>query len=177
MKRVGFFKRIGKPTRLGNLPVNTGDVIKADYEFIMEQCEGGWLYIDPKKQQIPQRPPQQQVQRQMPQPRYDSVVINTEKASQLNEEESDAIKTVTNLYESIEQNRKEELDKANPPPAPLEVNIDKLRELKKLSNKEWFSVTKEQSIKLLTEANIDFSHVPKTKWELVKFIKGIIKDL
>ena len=176
MKRVGFFKRIGKPTRLGNLSVNTGDVIKADFEFIMEQPEGGWLYIDPKKQQVPQRP-QQPIQRQIPQPRYDTVVISAEKASQLNEEESDAIKTVTNLYESIEQNRKEELDKANPPPAPLEVNIDKLKELKKLTNKEWFSVTKDQSIKLLTEANIDFSHVPKTKWELVKFIKGIIKDL
>ena len=39
------------------------------------------------------------------------------------------------------------------------------------------SVTKDQSIKLLTEAHIDFSHVPKTKWDLVRFIKGIIKDL
>lgn len=177
MKRVGFFKRIGKPTWIGKLPVNTGDTIKADFDFIMEQREGGWLYIDPKKQQVPQRQQQQPVQRQPAPQNFEVSIIKTEVASQLNDEESDAIKTVTNLYESIEQNRKEELDKANPPPAPIEVNIDKLRELKKLTNKEWFSVTKEQSIKLLTEANIDFSHVPKTKWELVKFIKGIIKDL
>jgi hypothetical protein len=177
MKRIGFFKRIGKPTRLGNVSVNTGDVIKADFDFIMEQLEGGWLYIDPKKQQIPQRSQQPMQPQQLPQQRYDTTIIKTDDNLQLNDEEIDSIKTVTNLYESIEQGRKEEMEKANPTPAPLEVNIDKLRELKKLTNKEWFSVTKEQSIKLLTEANIDFSHVPKTKWELVKFIKGIIKDL
>ena len=174
MKRVGFFKRIGKPIRLGNLPVNTGDVIKADYEFIMEQMEGGWLYIDPKKQ----RPPQPRPMQRPTQPsKFEPTVIRTESVESTTIEENDAIKAVTNLYESIEQDRKAEWDKANPPPAPIEVNIDKLKELKKLTNKEWFSVTKDQSIKLLTEAHIDFSHVPKTKWELVKFIKGIIKDL
>ena len=178
MKRVGFFKRIGKPTRLGNLLVNTGDVIKADFDFIMEQQEGGWLYIDPRKQQLPQQRPQPQPQR-MPTPssKFEPTVIKTDSVETISTDESDAIKAVTNLYESIEQGRKAEWDKANPAPAPIEVNIDKLRELKKLTNKEWFSVTKDQSIKLLTEANIDFSHVPKTKWELVKFIKGIIKDL
>ena len=172
MKRIGFFKRIGKPTRIGNLPVNTGDVIKADFEFIMEQREGGWLYIDPTKRVI-----NKQVQRPVTPPNIELTVIKTDNVDMGTIEENDSIRNITNLYESIEQSRKEEMDIANPPPSSVEVNIDKLKELKKLTNKEWFSVTKDQSIKLLTEAHIDFSHVPKTKWELVKFIKGIIKDL
>ena len=174
MKRIGFFKRIGRPTQIGNLLVKTGDIIKADFDFIMEQREGGWLYINPKQQS--QLQPKQQPTVQVV-PKFEPEVIKTEPISQASIEENDAIKDITNLYESIENKRKEEWDRANPPPAPMEVNIDKLKELKKLSNKEWFSVTKEQCVKLLTEAHIDFSHVQNTKLELIKFIKGIIKDL
>jgi hypothetical protein len=174
MKRVGFFKRIGKPIYIGGSLVRTNDVIKADFEFIMEQREGGWLFIQPKVQPKAQ-PNQPQRPINQPQPSFEPTIIKTDPITAA--DEFDAIKEVTNLYESIEKEQKAKWEEANPAPAPIEVNIDKLKELKKLSNKEWFSVTKEQATKLLTDANIDFSHVQKTKWELVKFIKGIIKDL
>ena len=177
MKRVGFFKRIGRPTRLGNLQVKTGDIIKADFDFIMEQLEGGWLVIQPNQQQkVPQPRPvtHRDTPKFIPKVEHAVEVVNTYVES-LKVEENESINAVNTMYESIERKRKEEIEKEGPP--PIEVNIDKLRELKKLTNKEWMMVTKDQSIKLLTEANIDFSHVPKTKWELVRFIKGIIKDL
>jgi hypothetical protein len=180
MKRVGFFKRIGKPTQLGNLPVKTGDVIKADFDFMMEQKEGGWMYIRTNQETpkpLPTQPRPIVAQRPPSVPSFEPTVIKTEPPQQLTEEEVGAIKEVTSLYESIEKERQDEMDKSKPQPQSIEVNIDKLRELKKLTNKDWFAVTKDQSIKLLTDANIDFSHVPKTKWDLVKFIKGIIKDL
>ena len=187
MKRVGFFKRIGRPTRLGKLLVNTGDVIKADFDFIMEQLEGGWLVIQPNQQ--PKAPqPRPMTHRDTPkyQPKVESKVdpivkqaveVVNSYVESTKEDEIESITTISNMYESIERKRKEELEQSNSHPVSIEVNIDKLRDLKKLSNKEWMTVTKDQSIKLLTEANIDFSHVPKTKWELVRFIKGIIKDL
>jgi hypothetical protein len=179
MKRVGFFKRIGRPTRLGKLLVNTGDVIKADFDFIMEQLEGGWLVIQPNQQsKVPQPRPMthRDTPKFVPKVEHTVDVVNSYVES-LKNEENESITSVNLMYESIERQRKEELEHSNRHPVSIEVNIDKLRDLKKLTNKEWMTITKDQSIKLLTEANIDFSHVPKTKWELVRFIKGIIKDL
>jgi hypothetical protein len=177
MKRVGFFKRIGRPTRLGKLLVNTGDIIKADFDFIMEQLEGGWLVIQPNQQpKVSQPRPMTHRDTPIFKPKVEHAVeVVNSYVDSIKVEENESITTVSNMYESIERQRKDEMDKQQP--SPIEVNIDKLRELKKLTNKEWMTVTKDQSIKLLTEANIDFSHVPKTKWELVRFIKGIIKDL
>jgi hypothetical protein len=178
MKRIGFFKRIGNPVSIGKLHVKTGDVIKADFDFIMEQKEGGWLYI---KQPTPVKPQPLQNTRERrvmhPAPRPEGLPILSTPSKPVTVEEQNAVRDVTNFYENVERVRLEELEKANPPPPPIEVNIDKLKEMKKLSNKEWMSVTKDQSIKLLKEANIDFSHVASNRWELVKFIKGIIKDL
>jgi hypothetical protein len=57
------------------------------------------------------------------------------------------------------------------------VNFDALRELKKYSNKDWFSISKERCKEILDAAHIDYSHVPSEKWELVKFIKSVIKDI
>lgn len=171
MKRVGFFKRIGKPTRMGNMVVKTGDIIKADYEFMMEQREGGWLYI-----KAPNAPIQQPRQQPTMVPKFEPEVIKTESVENLTKEENDVIKDVTNLYESIESQRKQEIEQARPQESTV-VNIDKLKELKNLTNKEWFKITKEQAISILTEAGIDFSQVKKEKWELIKFIKKIIKDL
>jgi hypothetical protein len=177
MARIGFFKRVGPP--IGN--IKTGDIIKADYDAIMEHREGGWMYLKQPSQAlmnqqrvVAPKPMPQPIQR----PSYEPKVIQMDSPSwNEGKSEDDQIKEVVNFYESIEKSRQEEIDRAIPPTPSIEVNIDKLKELKKLTNKEWFSVTKDQSIKLLTEANIDFSHVPKTKWDLVKFIKGIIKDL
>lgn len=178
MRRVGFFKRIGRPVNIAGRTVNTNDVIKADFDFIMEQREGGWLYINPNQQQKP-KPQQQPVVPPIKptMPAFEPEIIKTDSSESMTSDENDSIKSVMNLYESIENERKLETEKASSPPVSIEVNIDKLRELKKLSNKEWFAVKKDQCIKLLTDANIDFSHVPKEKWELIKFIKGIIKDL
>jgi hypothetical protein len=175
MARIGFFKRVGPP--IGN--IKTGDVIKADYDAIMQLREGGWMYLKQPSQDLMNKQKFASQQKAPIQPQsYEPKIIPIDSPTwNESKSEDDQIKDVVNFYESIEKSRQQEVEKMLPPTPSIEVNIDKLRELKKLTNKEWFSVTKEQSIKLLTEANIDFAHVPKTKWDLVKFIKGIIKDL
>ena len=180
MKRIGFFKRIGNPVNIGNVHVRTGDVIKADFEFIMEQKEGGWLFIkQPTKVKPVSLQPTRERRVMHPQPRPEGLpVLTTPSPPTISvEDEQNAVIEVNKFYESIEKTRLQELEKATPPPPPIEVNVDKLKELKKLTNKEWLKVTKEQCMKLLKDANIDFSHIPNTKWDLVKFIKGIIKEL
>ena len=109
MKRVGFFKRIGRPTRLGNLQVKTGDIIKADFDFIMEQLEGGWLVIQPNQQ--PKAPqPRPMTHRDTPifKPKVEHAVevVNTYVDS-ITAEENESITTVNNMYESIERQRKD----------------------------------------------------------------------
>jgi hypothetical protein len=164
MRRIGFFKRIGKPIQIGSNIVRPGDIIKADFDFIMEQKEGGWLYLKtPAQASQPQQKPQ--VRPQQKPPTFEPEVIKTE----------DAVKDVLQMYENIEKERQAQVEKKDD--APIVVNIDKLKELKSLSNKDWITVKKDQCIKLLTESHVDFSHVPNEKWALVKFIKGIIKDL
>jgi hypothetical protein len=44
-------------------------------------------------------------------------------------------------------------------------------------NRHWFDITKEELAQALDESHVDYSHVDKNnKWELVKFIKLILKN-
>jgi hypothetical protein len=178
MTKIGFFKRIGRPIPMGNKMVRTGDIIKIDYNFMMNQGVDGWLYIPPEKlknvQGALKTPSKEPRETQSPYTiptlptKFEMDVIQVDEINSLND--------ITRMYESIENKGKEEIIESRPEKSVV-VNIDKLKELKLLDNKQWISVTKAQLFAWLDEANVDYSHVQKTKWDLIKFIKGIIKDL
>jgi hypothetical protein len=52
-----------------------------------------------------------------------------------------------------------------------------LETLKKYNNKQWFSLKKEEIIKFLDDAGVEYNHISSDKWELLKFLKKIIKEL
>jgi hypothetical protein len=58
-----------------------------------------------------------------------------------------------------------------------EFKKDIIEKLKSYDNKQWFALKKEDIIKFLEDANIDYKHISSDKWELLKFLKTIIKEL
>jgi hypothetical protein len=60
---------------------------------------------------------------------------------------------------------------------PVGFNKETIERLKTLDNKQWFSLKKEDIIKFLEDANIEYKHISSDKWELAKFLKKIIKEL
>lgn len=58
-----------------------------------------------------------------------------------------------------------------------EFKKDIVEKLKSFDNKQWFALKKEDIIKFLEDANIDYKHISSDKWELLKFLKKIIKEL
>jgi hypothetical protein len=65
------------------------------------------------------------------------------------------------------------------PVAPKVVGFNKesIDRLKSFDNKQWFALKKEEIIQFLEEANIEYKHISSDKWELLKFLKKIIKEL
>ena len=63
------------------------------------------------------------------------------------------------------------------PREPIGFNKESIEKLKSFDSKQWFALKKEDIIKFLEDANIDYKHVSSDKWELLKFLKKIIKEL
>ncbi len=49
--------------------------------------------------------------------------------------------------------------------------------LKSFDNKKWLSLKKDEVIKFFKDAGVTFDHIPNEKWELVKYLKTLIKEL
>jgi hypothetical protein len=168
-KRTGFFKRIGTPTVLmiGNTPkiVKTNDVIHADFDFMMTQS--GWKFepkFDPTKANTAPAAAKPRATIQQLHDTYKA--INAKSIPVLLTPPS---KTVTNTV-ITESN-------TSTASADIVINIDKLKGLKVLTNKDWMKLSKDDCLAILQEARADYSHVEQSKWELVKFIKKLIQDL
>jgi hypothetical protein len=63
------------------------------------------------------------------------------------------------------------------PSTVIGFNPETIEKLKNFDNKQWFALKKEDIIKFLEDANIDYQHISSDKWELLKFLKKIIKEL
>lgn len=60
---------------------------------------------------------------------------------------------------------------------PLEdsgFNQDIIDKLKSYNHRQWFTMKKNEIVKILVDAKINFSHIPDEKWELLKFLKSLI---
>ena len=71
----------------------------------------------------------------------------------------------------------QEIKKVEVKPKTVGFNKETIDRLKTLDNKQWFALKKEDIIKFLEDANIDYKHISSDKWELLKFLKKIIKEL
>jgi hypothetical protein len=60
---------------------------------------------------------------------------------------------------------------------PVGFAKETINTLKTFDNKQWFALKKEDIIKFLEDANIEYQHISSDKWELLKFLKKIIKEL
>lgn len=60
---------------------------------------------------------------------------------------------------------------------PVGFAKETINTLKSFNNKQWFALKKEDIIKFLEDANIEYKHISSDKWELLKFLKKIIKEL
>ena len=49
-----------------------------------------------------------------------------------------------------------------------------INKLTEFNHRQWFAMKKADIKKYLTDANIDFSHLPDDKWKLVAFLKDLI---
>lgn len=196
-KRNGFFKRIGEAVILtvgrSNQVVKTGDVILADFDSMMDKH--GWQFVpkfDPTKAKmeiqktnsnsrsiIPASQPlaSQLLQingferREMttsPRPKTASESMIDNRYAQLVENNTIKLNSLAELDERT--NKKSASDE-------IEVNLEPLKKLKEYNNKDWFGLTKEKAKEILDSAHINYSHIPNEKWEFVKFIKSIIKDI
>lgn len=71
-----------------------------------------------------------------------------------------------------------EITKSEPiPPKVVGFNKESIDKLKSFDNKQWFALKKEEIIQFLEAANIEYKHISSDKWELLKFLKKIIKEL
>lgn len=52
-----------------------------------------------------------------------------------------------------------------------------LKKLKRLKGLEWGQLKKEYIVELLESSGYDYSHIPDKKWDLLGFLKTIVKDL
>ncbi len=204
--RVGAFKRIANPILLTvgrkQQLVKTGDVIVADYNEMMSH--EGWQYVpkfDPKKEKME---PNNKVVAQAPSVRNLPPATNlpssllevsdmTRREMTVNprgRERPAIIESPQIPYEMLENHtinlsnisdQSKEVDTRVVDKSIVKeevvINLDKLRELKGMAPKEWFNFTKEKCHQILNEAHIEHSQVPNEKWELIKFIKSVIKDL
>jgi len=72
----------------------------------------------------------------------------------------------------------EEVTPAKPkeeiPPEDTGFKQDVIDNLKSYNHRQWFTMKKNEIKKILSDAHIDCSHVPDEKWELLKFLKGLI---
>lgn len=195
-KRNSFFKRVGEPVILtvgrSNQVVKTGDVILADFDSMMDKH--GWQFMpkfDPTKAKMEiqngspnnrthvapaQNSPNQLLQvsgfqrREMttsPRSKSASETMIDNKYAQMVENSIIKLDTIVELDERVNKKLANE----------VEVNFEPLRSLKEYSNKDWFGVTKEKAKEILDAAHIDYSHILNEKWELIKFIKSLIKDI
>ena len=184
--------------------VKTGDVIVADYNEMMSH--EGWQYVpkfDPKKEKME---PNNKVVAQAPSVRNLPPATNlpssllevsdmTRREMTVNPRGRDQQRAVIegssidfspmlenqtiNLSNISNQSKEVDTRVVDKSIVKEEVviNLDKLRELKGMAPKEWFNFTKEKCHQILNEAHIEHSQVPNEKWELIKFIKSVIKDL
>jgi hypothetical protein len=60
---------------------------------------------------------------------------------------------------------------------PVGFAKETINTLKAFDSKQWFALKKEDIIKFLEDANIEYQHISSDKWELLKFLKKIIKEL
>jgi hypothetical protein len=199
--RKGYFRRIGNSCILtvgrSNQLVKTGDVILADFDAMM-QVEGWKLEprFDPKKFKMEAIKPQTREVRQPPaaNPLTNKVLgiegmqrremVSAPRKSTSSERAIDAkynemLENNVIKLSTIDEIGREVDERANPKiTEDVVINLDKLKEFKKYNNKDWFGISKDECVKILNEAHVDYSHVDKNeKWELVKFIKTVIKDI
>lgn len=196
-KRNGFFKRIGEPVILtvgrSNQVVKTGDVILTDFDSMMDKH--GWQFMpkfNPTKAKMEiqngnsnnrssvntSQPLASQLlqingfeRREMtipPRPKTASESMIDNRYAQLVENNTIKLSTLAELDERVNKKSTQE---------EIEINFEPLKKLKEYSNKDWFSLTKEKAKEILDAAHINYSHIPNEKWEFVKFIKSIIKDI
>lgn len=194
-KRNGFFKRIGDAVILtvgrSNQVVKTGDIILADFDNMMEKQ--GWQFVpkfDPVKAKMEIQkpnpnarivPPAQNNSNQMisitemkrremtvqPKAKTASEIMIDKRIEELLESNVVSLSSIGEVDERVFKKVEKE----------VVINFEPLRELKKYSNKDWFGISKEKCKEILDAAHIDYSHVLNEKWELVKFIKSVIKDI
>jgi hypothetical protein len=62
------------------------------------------------------------------------------------------------------------------PEGERKTNLDVLDKLRTLSNKEWFGITLEDAVRYLTDAGIEYSHLPPNRWDYIKFLKTVLKE-
>lgn len=199
-KRNGFFKRVGEPVILtvgrSNQLVKTGDVILADFDSMMDKH--GWQFqpkFNPSKERMEIQQSSVNSKTQAAQPRQSQLLQSQLlQISGFERREMTTSPRSKTASESMIDSRYAELVENNTiklgaltelderahkktPIQEIEVNFEPLKRLKKFKQKEWFSLSKEEAKEILDAARIDYSHVLSEKWELIKFIKSLIKDI
>lgn len=186
-KRNGFFKRMGAPVILtvgrSNQLVKTGDVILADFDSMMDKQ--GWMFVprfDPNKEKMQIQ--QSVVPAQNPSSSMlqitDMKRVEMQRSPRQQPPKSASEQMIDKRYSELVETRVVKLSEQNEntsAPSEITINFDTLKSLKKFSNKDWFKLSKEDCKKILDEAHIDYGHIENSKWELVKFIKSLIKDI
>lgn len=192
-KRTGFFKRIGPPVVLtigrSNQVVKTGDVILADFDSMMQR--EGWKFephfnAKKEKMEIRTRPasqaqenPNQLIQISNMQRRELTQQPRNKSASEsmIDKSYQEMIENNTIKLSNLKELERDERADPVKTESNIEVNFDKLKELKTLKNNDWIKYTKQMCHDILNEAHIDHNHIPNEKWELVNFIKSVIQDI
>jgi hypothetical protein len=109
-----------------------------------------------------------------PRPLIDSFEPMVVEVHQVNQEQTRPVHTPSFIDEPvIVEVTKEELQQ----PQVIGFNKETIAKLKSFDNKQWFALKKDDIIKFLEDAKIEYKHISGDKWELLKFLKKVIKDL
>ncbi|MEM2145121.1 MAG: hypothetical protein QW279_07155 [Candidatus Jordarchaeaceae archaeon] len=81
-----------------------------------------------------------------------------------------------NNHNELNDNNKEENIK-NTEDITTSINIDFLKEIKKKTNKELLSLSKNELKEILITANVDIQHIKDTRIELYKFLASLLKTI
>lgn len=162
MTQLGYFRRVHKtpfPTRPDLhgpvVIVNQGDTILADMSVYKDIV--GFEFVGTKL------PPMMQ----------DTSNIIEKRVESLGGVDIVSVQNTLPQYVEI---LTEDISEPNPI-EDLQTKEEILKEVKALSNKQWFVISKEKIKFYFDKLEIDYSHLPDNRLEMQKYIKSKIKEM
>lgn len=170
-----YFLRVAGPVTLNvrgkRLAIKKGDIVLGDYNYFISF---------PGFKHLPEYTPQ--IKKIISNREEVSTTPNFEELDYYDNNNPELSEQVQQLKEIVSGKQdKSFINVGNSAKEPIneekkKINLSAFDDLRKYTNKDWFTVSKAQAISYLEAAGIDYSHLPDDRFGYIRFIKSILKE-